>query len=229
MVPSRAEFRCDLSYMGTYAADRQQKLDTLLLEPARQLADHRFVLAGSLYPWSSIWPENVRRFEHVSPAEHPALYSSSRTTLNLTREGMAARGGFCPSGRLFEAAACGTPILSDWFEGLDTFFAPGEEIFVVRAGDDVLSALRCPDSELAWLAQRARQRTLQEHTGMNWCPPVTGVFAGNKMGAGQCRTARSWCRDKLNTEWLARGGRGRPIFACAGVQSKCIDPSLRSG
>jgi spore maturation protein CgeB len=160
------EFRCDLSYMGTYAADRQQKLDNLFLRPASLMPDRTFVLAGSLYPHQRRWPANVQRFEHVSPAEHPALYSSSQATLNITRAGMAARGGYCPSGRLFEAASCGTPILTDWFEGLDSFFAPGEEIFVINRAEDVVASLRCPADELARLAARARQRTLQEHTGM---------------------------------------------------------------
>jgi spore maturation protein CgeB len=164
-VEPRPEFHCDLSYMGTYAADRQQKLEQLFLEPARRMLRHTFVLAGSLYPWEWQWPSNVRRFEHVSPGEHSELYSSSRATLNLTRQGMAARGGYCPSGRFFEAAACGTPIVTDWFEGLDAFFAPGEEVFVVRSTEDVIAALRCPAGEAVRLAARARQRCLQEHTG----------------------------------------------------------------
>jgi len=165
-VSRRDQFGCDLSYMGTYAADRQQKLDEFFLEPARRLSKARFILAGSLYPrqMATSWPENVRVFEHVAPANHPALYSSSQATLNITRDGMA-RTGYCPSGRFFEAAACGTPILSDWFEGLGSFFAPGEEIFVVHNADEVIAAMKCPESELARLAARARRRTLEEHTG----------------------------------------------------------------
>jgi spore maturation protein CgeB len=162
----RTEFLCDLSYMGTYSADRQDRLEELFLEPAKLCAQRQFVLAGSNYPESVAWPANVRRFEHVAPDRHPALYSSSRLTLNLTRAGMAARGGYCPSGRFFEASACGAPILTDWFEGLDKFFSPGEEVFVVHSAEDVAAALRCPDIELARMAARARQRTLQEHTGM---------------------------------------------------------------
>lgn len=163
-VPARNDFRCGLSYMGTYATDRQQKVDDLFLEPARRSPRQTFVLAGSMYPWQWTWPQNVRRFEHVAPGEHPALYSSSRMTLNLTRAGMA-RTGYCPSGRFFEAAACGTPILTDWFEGIDTFFSPGEEIFLVKNSGEVTSALAAYDGELAGLARRARQRTLEEHTG----------------------------------------------------------------
>jgi spore maturation protein CgeB len=166
-VPERPDFRCDLSYMGTWAADRERKLDQLFLEPARRLPHRKFLLAGSLYPWPRSWPDNVRQFDHVNPSEHPDLYSSSRATLNITRESMAARGGFCPSGRFFEAAACGTPIITDWFDGLDTFFAPGDEIFVVHSADDVIAALRCPELELQRLSRRARQRALEEHTGRN--------------------------------------------------------------
>ena len=159
-----SRFDCELSYMGTFAADRQQKVDNLLLEPARRRPDLAFVLAGTLYPWQWQWPENVRRFDHVSPADHPKLYSSSRLTLNITREEMA-QTGWCPSGRFFEAAACGTPIVSDWWEGLDHFFQPGEEIFIVKRPDDVMNALATDEETLRTLAAKARARTLAENTG----------------------------------------------------------------
>jgi len=163
-VPARKEFRCDLSYMGTYAADRQHKLEALFMVPAQLMPGGSFVLAGTMYPKGTSWPPNLRRFDHVAPKDHPALYSSSRATLNVTRDGMA-RGGYCPSGRFFEAAACGTPILSDWFEGLDSFFRHGEEIYVVNSAEEVLRALQSTDEELARVAARARARTLAEHTG----------------------------------------------------------------
>ena len=163
-VPVREDFRCLLSYMGTYARDRQHKLDELFLEPARDRSNDTFVLAGSLYPWDWAFTPNIRRFEHVSPNEHPALYSSSKFTLNITREGMA-KGGYCPSGRFFEAAACGTPIISDWFEGLDSFFTPGEEIFVVSDSWDVIHTLGYPDEDLGRVVRRARERTLAMHSG----------------------------------------------------------------
>ena len=166
-VSAHDEFRCDLSYMGTYAADRQQKLEELFLAPARELSSRQFVLAGSMYPWEMNLPPNVRRIEHVAPADHPALYSSSRTTLNITRNEMA-RFGYCPSGRFFEAAACGTPIISDWFEGLDTFFEVGPdhpELILASNSNDVIAALSRSDDELREIAARARNRTLSEHTG----------------------------------------------------------------
>ena len=158
------KFQCDLSYMGTYSPDRQAKLDALLLEPSRRHPKKLFLLAGSLYPWNWEWPENVRRMEHVVPAEHAHFYSSSRLTLNITRGEMAANG-WCPSGRFFEAAACGTPLITDTWEGLESFFNLQSELRVVANAEDVEAALNSPDDELECMATRARQRTLDEHTG----------------------------------------------------------------
>ncbi|MCI0352400.1 MAG: glycosyltransferase, partial [Acidobacteriales bacterium] len=127
-TPTAEDFRCQFSYMGTYSADRQHLLDELFLGPARSCPQEKFILAGTLYPWSWQWPANVHRFDHIAPHNHASFYSSSRLTLNITRSEMA-RYGYCPSGRFFEAAACGTPIVSDWWEGLETFF-DRDEIFV---------------------------------------------------------------------------------------------------
>jgi len=160
----RDEFKCALSYMGTYATDRQDKLDQLFLEPSRNRSELTFLLAGSLYPWTWQWGDNVKKLDHVRPSDHPALYSSSKCTLNITRAEMA-ESGFCPSGRFFEAAACGTPIISDWFEGLDHFFTEGEEIFISRSAQDTLMALDSPLDQLQTMASRARERTLNENTG----------------------------------------------------------------
>ncbi len=150
--------------MGTFSPDRQHKVQALFLEAARRRPLAQFVLAGSLYPHDRQWPANVRLLEHAAPAQHPALYSSSRLTLNVTRDGMA-RYGYCPSGRFFEAAACGTPLVTDEWEGLESFFVPSEELFLARSTDDVLRALDASDEELARMAWRARERTLGEHTG----------------------------------------------------------------
>lgn len=173
-VLPRTGLRCELSYMGTYAADRQAKLESMFFEPARRLPFSRFLLAGSLYP-SGQFPPNVLHSEHVRPAEHPALYCSSRLTLNLTREAMAA-SGYCPSGRFFEAAACGCPIVTDWFRGLDAFFDPGQELIVASDTAEVLRALLRPDVDLMRVARYARQRTLDEHTGYQRALTMLAAF-----------------------------------------------------
>ncbi|HJT52795.1 MAG TPA: glycosyltransferase [Candidatus Angelobacter sp.] len=165
-VEASTEFACELSYMGTYAPDRQQKVDELFLEAARRHPERQFLLAGSLYPWEWEWrwPANVRRIEHVAPHDHPRLYSSSRLTLNITR-GEMARWGWCPSGRFFEAAACATPLITDWWEGLDRFFDLGRDLQVVSRAEDVEQAMARDNGDLQRMALRARERTLHEHTG----------------------------------------------------------------
>jgi spore maturation protein CgeB len=122
-VPPVATYGADLSYLGTYAEDRQSALNALFLKPARQLPDRRFLIGGALYPQAFPWTENIFFVRHVPPVQHPAFFCSSTLTLNVTRRAMAEMG-HCPSGRLFEAAACGVPLLSDWWEGLDDFLAP---------------------------------------------------------------------------------------------------------
>ena len=163
-TPVRDEFRCDLSYLGTYAADRQPKLMRLLNTTATQSPQHTFIVAGPQYPAGTAWASNVRRIIHLSPPEHPSFYSSSRFTLNLTREDMVA-AGYSPSVRLFEASACGAAILSDAWTGLGEFLTPGEEILLPHSPEDVLRMLRdFSDAERTQLGKRARERILAEHT-----------------------------------------------------------------
>ena len=155
--------RSDLSYLGTYAADRQAALERFFLAPARLRPSRQFALAGSQYPQDFPWQPNVRYVWHMPPPAHPSFYCASGFTLNITRAAMAAVG-YCPSGRLFEAAACGTPIVSDWWEGIDGFFAPGEEIVIAHRTEDVLAALDLTEAERRRLARAARERTLEEHS-----------------------------------------------------------------
>ncbi len=156
-------FACDLSYMGTYAPDRQGKIDQLLCEPARQMPGHKFIVAGPQYPKSIHWPVNVRRITHLNPRWHARFYSSSRLTLNVTRRDMV-RAGYSPSVRLFEAAACGAAIISDNWPGLETFFTPGEEILLPSTSEDVVRILHSSDDQFRKIGNRAQERVLAEHT-----------------------------------------------------------------
>lgn len=162
-VPEEPNYASQLSYLGTYAADRQHALEKLLITPARRLLDYRFLIGGAMYPKTEAFSNNVRIIDHVSPPDHRAFYSSSPLTLNITRGSMAAMG-YCPSGRLFEAAACGTAVVSDWWEGLDTFFTPGEEILIAESTADAISAISSASQDLRRIGQQARERALSCHT-----------------------------------------------------------------
>ena len=157
-----AEF--DLGYMGTYSADRQPGLEQLLLAPAEALAQAKFVVAGPSYPAGIAWPRNVARIEHLPPEQHRRFYNAQRYTLNVTRADMV-RAGYSPSVRLFEAAACGVPIISDYWEGLESFFPLGEAILVARSSEDVLGYLRdLPEEARQEIGARARQVVLTQHS-----------------------------------------------------------------
>ena len=160
---ARKEFLGDLSYLGTFAADRQAALEELFLEPARALPERRFVIAGAQYPVEFPWSANVYFVRHLPPEDHAAFLCSSRLTLNVTRHAMR-ENGWCPSGRLFEAAACGVPIISDVWDGLDQFFKPGVEILTAATHADVIAALVLDDAEVSRIARAARERVLAEHT-----------------------------------------------------------------
>lgn len=162
--PRTTKMEFDLGYLGTFSPDRQQALDELLLQPAWRWQQAAFVVAGAQYPLTIQWPQNVMRIEHVVPSRHSQFYGQQRFTLNLTRSDMR-RAGYCPSVRLFEAAACGTPIISDYWDGLGMFFEIGSEIIVAQDANEVLHILKTTsEQERLEIARRARGRVLSEHT-----------------------------------------------------------------
>ncbi|MBV9969225.1 MAG: glycosyltransferase [Xanthobacteraceae bacterium] len=155
-------YRSHLSYLGTYAADRQEALEAFFVEPAKRCKDMRFAIGGAQYPAEFPWSSNIYFVRHLPAGEHSAFFSSSRLTLNVTRRDMAAMG-WCPSGRLFEATACGCPVITDAWPGLDSFFGP-DEVLTARDTEDVIAALNMDDTQLQRVAMAARERTLSDHT-----------------------------------------------------------------
>jgi spore maturation protein CgeB len=165
-----------LGYLGTYSDDRQPTVDRLLVQPAAKLPTQRFVVAGPQYPESISWPNNVERITHLEPKKHRAFYNAQRFTLNVTRADMI-RAGYSPSVRLFEAAACGTPTISDEWPGISEFFTPGEEILIARSTEDMLEILReMPESDSRAIGERARERVLAAHTAAHRAAELEGFI-----------------------------------------------------
>jgi spore maturation protein CgeB len=187
--PTGEPLTWDLGYLGTYSPDRQPALERLLLEPARRLPDRRFVVAGPLYPATIDWPANVTRIDHLAPRDHASFYSRQRWTLNITRADMLA-AGWSPSVRLFEAAACGTPILSDGWPGLAELFPENEAILLPGNSEGVVALLAGRNKEAGRLALalEARRRVLQRHTGRARAVELVAAF------------------DEIRTQYLERTG-----------------------
>ncbi|MDT0575848.1 glycosyltransferase [Croceicoccus sp. F390] len=190
--PTDVPHRWDLSYLGTYSPDRQPTLERLLLNPARACPDLRFVVAGPQYPDDVEWPVNVERIDHLPPADHPAFYAASRYTLNVTRADMIA-AGWSPSVRLFEAAACATPIISDIWNGIEEIFDPASEIVLARSSTTVVETLAERDPAMG---HRARTTVLAYHSAERRAEQLEQDLAdairnGRRAGAGLNATATS--------------------------------------
>lgn len=164
------------SYLGAYAPDRRVKLDDLFLEPSRRLPDRTFVLGGACYPEGLPLPRNVVRVDHVPAARRAAFYSSSRLAVSVTSDA-SVRIGYCPSRRLFEAAACGVPVLSDSWPGLDRFFEPGREIFAASNTEEAIEIMSLPATDLARVGRAARERATSQHTARHRAVELVSILA----------------------------------------------------
>lgn len=189
----RAQHELDLGFLGAYSDDRQPALERLLLQPARNRPDLRFAVAGSRYPADIDWPGNVRRVDHVPPRAHNGFYCSQRFTLNVTRREMV-RLGDSPSVRLFEAAACAVPVISDRWAGIDRYFTPGEEILLADGPEDVARILEdTPDDVRREIGRAARRRVLRLHTGERRAERLEHVLFGSRSSRRRARSGVRSC------------------------------------
>lgn len=162
--PEEKEKKWQMGYLGTYSTDRQPTVDELLVKTATDLAEAEFVVAGPQYPKDIKWPQNVERTEHLPPAEHRSFYNSQKYTLNVTREDMI-KAGYSPSVRLFEAAACGVPIISDYWDGIDSIFEIDKEILIAKTSSQVQEYfMNIDEAERKKIGESARQKVLKYHT-----------------------------------------------------------------
>jgi spore maturation protein CgeB len=180
--PVEQPVQWDLGYLGTYSDDRQPPLERLMLEPARKWKDGKFVVAGPQYPETVRWPSNLQYLPHLPPAKHREFYCSQRYTMNITRADMI-KAGYAPSVRLFEAAACGVPIISDFWQGLDEFLVPEKEILVSRSAADTLSFLKeIPEEERKQMGQNAQNKILSNHTAKHRAQELLRYYHELKRG-----------------------------------------------
>lgn len=162
--PEEKPIQWDLGYLGTYSDDRQPPLEKLMLDAARQWKEGKFIVAGPQYPETVQWPSNMEYQPHLPPAKHRGFYCSQRYTMNITRADMI-KAGYAPSVRLFEAAACGVPIISDYWLGLDELLVPDKEIFISRSAAETLSYLKdVPEEERKKIGENAQKKILTNHT-----------------------------------------------------------------
>lgn len=162
--PERRTAKWEMGYIGDYHEERQPAVDELLLEPARRWSKGRFAVAGPNYPRAAGWPANVTRLSLLESTKRREFYNSQKFAL-ATASPEAAEGGYSPGRRLLEAAACGVPVISDYWEGIETFFEPLEQILISRCAEESLSYLvELGPEERKRIGTRARNRVLAAHS-----------------------------------------------------------------
>jgi spore maturation protein CgeB len=162
-VAPEPRFECDLAFLGNRLPDREARVESFFLNPAAQMPDRRFIIGGN--GWNDLaLPANLVNAGHVFTREHNAFNCSPLAVLNINRESMA-RYGFSPATRVFEAAGAGACLITDWFEGVEHFLEPDEEVLVAREGAEVIEHLhKLTPMRAKQMGQRALNRVLSEHT-----------------------------------------------------------------
>jgi spore maturation protein CgeB len=178
-VPPEPRFECELAFLGNRLPDREARVEEFFLRAAAQLPDRRMLLGGSGWGDKPL-PANVQYLGHVYTADHNAFNCTPRAVLNVSRESMA-RYGFSPATRVFEAAGAAACLITDAWEGLETFFEPGTEVLVAKSGDEVAQHVAALDAQRARaIGQAAYRRVLAEHTYAHRAAQVDAVLAGGR-------------------------------------------------
>ena len=183
-VAPQERFECDLAFLGNRLPDREARVEEFFLRAAAQLPERRMLLGGSGWGDKPL-PANVQYLGHVYTADHNAFNCTPRAVLNVSRESMA-RYGFSPATRVFEAAGAAACLITDAWEGLETFFEPGAEVLVAHDGDEVAQHVRTLEASRAReIGQAAYRRVLSEHTYAHRAAQLDGVLQGCKANVAE--------------------------------------------
>jgi spore maturation protein CgeB len=162
-VPVEERFSCDLALLANRLPDREARISEFFFEVATALPGYRFKLGGNGWADKSM-PANVNYIGHVYTRDHNAFNCSARAVLNVNRDSMASYG-FSPPTRIFEAAGSAACLITDAWEGIETFLTPDHEVLVAHDADEVVQHLESLDSHRAEeIGEAALRRVLAEHT-----------------------------------------------------------------
>jgi len=170
-------FEADLGFLGNRLPDREARVDEFFLRAASLLPERRFLLGGSGWEDKAM-PTNVRYLGHVYTADHNAFNRTPMAVLNVSRDSMA-RYGFSPATRVFEAAGSAACLITDAWEGIELFLAPGTEVLVAANGDEVAAHVRSLDAQAARrIGEAACRRVLAEHTYAHRAAQLEALLEG---------------------------------------------------
>ena len=159
-----------LVWIGNWGdEERSQEIEDFLLRPAAK-AHLPLDVYGVRYPEHGLdaLERHGARFRGWAPnARAPEIFARHLATVHVPRRFYVSALPGIPTIRVFEALACGIPLLSAPWDDAERLFTPGEDYLVARDGAEMAQAMRAvaDDPELAArLAEHGRQTILARHT-----------------------------------------------------------------
>jgi spore maturation protein CgeB len=168
--PLPARLEGDLVWIGNWGDDeRARELQTFLLEPARRMR-LRGTVYGVRYPkraLAAVRASGLSFGGRLPNHRAPEAFARHRVTIHVPRRPYAERLPGIPTIRVFEALACGIPLVSAPWDDAEGLFTPGRDFLLARDGCEMESALRLvrSDAEVAEsLSRSGRETVLRRHT-----------------------------------------------------------------
>jgi spore maturation protein CgeB len=171
----------DVVWIGNWGDDeRSTEICQFLLRPAEELRQYRFAIYGVRYP-----ADALRALEHAGVEyggylpnlEGPATYAASRITMHIPRQQYAGAMAGIPTIRVFEALACGIPLISAPWPDTEHLFREGDLCYVRNTSESIaaMEHLLSDERAAAEQASRGLQTVLARHTCMHRAQELTAI------------------------------------------------------
>lgn len=143
--PEEVEKATDVLWIGNWGdEERTRELREFLVSPAVKLAGLRVLVHGVRYPEAGLQMlhDAAIDFRGYLPNLHaPRVYSQARLSLHIPRRPYTNGLSGIPTIRVFEALACGRPLLCSPWTDVEGLFRPGEDYMIVQNGDEMTAKI----------------------------------------------------------------------------------------
>ena len=170
-TPLRAPRNTDVVWIGNWGdEERTRELEEFLLRPAAALRNAKVAVHGVRYPESTrikLDEAGIEYRGYLPNLRTPQVYGESLLTLHVPRRFYANGLSGIPTIRVFEALACGIPLICSPWVDTDGLFRPGEDYLCVEDGKSMEAEIRRllrDDEAREQMAARGLETIHQRHT-----------------------------------------------------------------
>jgi len=178
---SDGEKKQDVVWIGNWGDDeRSTEICQFLLRPAGELRQRRFAIYGVRYPvtaLSSLETAGVEYRGYLPNLVCPATYAASRLTMHIPRQQYLNAMAGIPTIRVFEALACGIPLISAPWPDTEMLFREGDFCYVRNTRESIAAIEHLLSDEKAAAEQSIRglETVLARHTCMHRAQELTAI------------------------------------------------------